>query len=99
MAYGIISIFAYMAFLIWVVTTAPRAEISWKPFGTNLYDFGATTSLAFAIQAFFIPVLMKNPLKSKHSLLTLIAYLIGGGIYFYISFMGSFGIMSRLPLN
>jgi hypothetical protein len=99
MAYGIISIFAYMAFLIWVVSTAPRGEIIWKPFGKNLYDFGATTSLAFAIQAFFIPVLMKNPLKSKHTLLTLFSYVIGGCIYFYISFMGSFGIINRLPLN
>ena len=42
---------------------------------------------------------MKNPLKPKHTLLTLIAYLIGGGIYIYISFMGSFGIMNRTPTN
>jgi hypothetical protein len=99
MAYGIVSIFAYMVFLIWVVSTAPGGEVTWKPFGTNLYNFGATTSLAFAIQAFFIPVLMKNPIQSKHTVLTLIAYLIGGGIYLYISFMGSFGIMNRTALN
>lgn len=42
---------------------------------------------------------MKNPLKPKHTLLTLIAYLIGGSIYLYISFMGSFGIMNRTPIN
>lgn len=56
-------------------------------------------SLAFAIQAFFIPVLMKNPSKDKHVLLTFIAYLIGACVYFYICFMGVFGIMGRTPIN
>ncbi len=56
-------------------------------------------SLAFAIQAFFIPVIMKNPLKKRHSLLLLIAYIIGACVYFYISLMGSFGIMNRSPLK
>lgn len=56
-------------------------------------------SLAFAIQAFFIPVLMKNPAKNKHIFLTLIAYVVGACVYVYISFMGSFGIMNRTPLT
>jgi len=56
-------------------------------------------SLAFAIQAFFIPVLMKNPAKSKHILITFIAYGIGACIYFYISFIGTFGIMNRNPIT
>ena len=56
-------------------------------------------SLAFAIQAFFIPVLMKNPSQGKHTFLTLLAYIIGACIYVYISFMGSFGIMNRSPLS
>lgn len=55
-------------------------------------------SLAFAIQAFFIPVLMKNPAKNKHTFLTFIAYVIGACVYVYISFVGSFGIMNRIPL-
>ncbi len=56
-------------------------------------------SLAFIIQTFFIPVLLKNPAKSKHILLTFIAYLVGGCVYAYISFMGSFGIMNRTSLT
>jgi len=56
-------------------------------------------SLAFAIQAFFIPVLMKNPSKDKHVFLTFLAYVIEAYIYFYISFMGSFGIMNRNSLK
>lgn len=56
-------------------------------------------SLAFAIQAFFIPVLMKNPAKNKHIFLTLISYVVGACVYFYISFIGSFGIMNRVPLT
>jgi hypothetical protein len=63
MAYGIISIISYMIFLIWVLASAPSGHISWTPIGTNLYSFGSAMSLAFAIQAFFIPVIMKNPKK------------------------------------
>ncbi len=37
MAYGIISIFAYMIFLIWVIASAPSGQTNWKPIGTNLY--------------------------------------------------------------
>jgi len=55
-------------------------------------------SLAFAIQAFFIPVLMKNPARNKHIFLTMIAYIVGACVYVYISFIGSFGIMGRPPL-
>jgi hypothetical protein len=53
-------------------------------------------SLAFAIQAFFIPVLKKNPEQKKYILFTLLAYIIGACVYLYISFMGSFGILNRI---
>lgn len=99
MAYGIISIFCYLVFLVWVVASAPETDVHWEPIGTNLYTFGATMSLAFTIQAFFIPVLMKNPKKSKHIFLVFLAYIIGACVYLYISFMGSFGIMNRTPFK
>lgn len=99
MAYGIISIFCYLIFLIWVVASAPKGNTPWEPIGTNLYTFGATMSLAFTIQAFFIPFLMKNPKKNKHIILTFSAYVIGACVYTYISFMGSFGIMNRIPIK
>ena len=46
---------------------------------------------AFSVQSFFIPVLKKNPNKSKYVFYTLLAYIIGGTCYLYIAFMGSVG--------
>lgn len=48
---------------------------------------------AYSIQSFFIPVLKKNPNLKKYVLYTMIAYIIGGTVYFYIAYMGSFGIL------
>lgn len=33
MGYGIVSIFLYLIFLIWVIATAPKGSAEWKPFG------------------------------------------------------------------
>jgi nitrate reductase gamma subunit len=99
MAYGIVSIISYMIFLIWVIASSPKGNADWVPVGTNLYSFGATMSLAYAIQAFFIPVLMKNPLKSKHVFLTLMSYVIGACAYAFICVVGSVGIMNRTALT
>lgn len=47
---------------------------------------------AYSIQTFFIPILKRNPNQNKYSLFTLLANVIGGAVYFYIAFVGSFGI-------
>lgn len=51
---------------------------------------------AFAIQSFFIPVLKKTRDPSKYVLLTILAYMVGGFAYFYIAYMGAFGIYSSM---
>jgi hypothetical protein len=52
----------------------------------------AAMGQAFAIQSFFIPVLKKVSDPSKYVLLTVLAYIVGGFAYFYIAYMGAFGI-------
>jgi hypothetical protein len=52
----------------------------------------AAMGQAFSIQSFFIPVLKKSPNPSKHILYTSLAYLVGGLAYFYIAYMGAFGM-------
>lgn len=54
----------------------------------------AAMGQAFSIQSFFIPVLKKNPNPEKYIFYTMLAYIIGGSAYFYIAYMGSFGIGS-----
>jgi membrane protein YqaA with SNARE-associated domain len=52
---------------------------------------------AFSIQSFFIPVLKKNPNPSRYTFYTMIAYILGACAYYYIAYMGSFGILHRYP--
>lgn len=94
MAYGIISIITYLIFLIWVVSTAQQGndKVDYKAFGSGAVSMAAAMGQAFSIQSFFIPVLKKNPNPSKYVFYTAVAYLAGGFAYFYIAYMGSFGI-------
>lgn len=59
----------------------------------------ASMGTAFSIQTFFIPVLKKNKNQEDYQFYTFIAYLIGGSIYLYIAYAGSFGILQRTPLD
>jgi sodium-coupled neutral amino acid transporter 9 len=60
LGYGILSIFGYMIFLVWLLASAPSGTnkfplTSWK--FTDVYDALAT---AFGLQGIYVPVLRKN---------------------------------------
>jgi len=92
MAYGIISIVGYLIFLVWVTASAPTGPNTISAFGTGVAGFAAMMGNAFSVQGFFIPVLKQNKQPKKYVFFTFLAYLTGGLIYYYIAYMGSFGI-------
>lgn len=97
MAYGIVSIGAYLLFVTWV---AGSVEEKANPknlslFGGNGMDLAAALAQAFAIQFFFIPVLKKNKKTRKHRFYLLMAFILGALSYAYIAFLGSYGILNR----
>ena len=47
---------------------------------------------AFSIQGFFIPVLKKHTNEKRHILILFLAYVLGICAYYYIAYMGSFGM-------
>ena len=93
MAYGIVSIIAYLVFITWVVgSEEPKNDgHSLQLFGGNGIDLASGLGMAFAIQSFFIPVIKKNKKPHKHKLYLLIVFILGTLAYSYIAFMGSFG--------
>ena len=66
--------------------------MEYQAFGSGAVIIAAAMGQAFSIQSFFIPVLKKNPNPEKYIFYTMLAYVIGGCAYFYIAYMGSFGI-------
>jgi len=98
MGYGIISIVGYLIFLIWVIASAPSGGNTIPAFGTGAAGFAAMMGNAFSIQGFFIPVIRCYKQPRQHVLLLLIAYIIGGLAYYYIAYMGAFGIVNRIAL-
>ena len=98
MAYGIISIIAYVIFLIWVDATGNKGNNSVEYVavgnGPAIINLAAAMGEAFAIQTYIIPILRKSPDEKKYPLYLFLTFSIGGSIYAYIAFAGSLGISS-----
>ena len=61
MGYGVVSIVAYLLFLVWVVADAPSGDNHVPALGGGLAGFAAMMGNAFAIQGFFLPVMKSCP--------------------------------------
>lgn len=96
MGYGVISIVGYLLFLIWVVAAAPSGNRTVPATGTGITSFAAMMGNAFSIQGFFIPVMKCHKNEGKHSFILFLAFLAGGLAYYYIAFMGSFGMYTLM---
>ena len=59
--------------------------------GTGSIEMAASMGTAFSIQTFFIPILRKNNNDKNYQFYTMMAYAIGGSVYMYIAYSGSFG--------
>lgn len=97
LGYGVISIIGYCIFLVWLISSAPSGNNTIPLFGTGAVNLAASMGQAWSIQNFFIPVLREIPDSSGYTRYTLIAYLIGGSVYLFIAFAGSFGISMLTP--
>lgn len=93
MGYGVVSIAGYLLFLIWVISSAPSGNHTVPAVGSGVASFAAMMGNAFSIQGFFIPVMKCYKNDARHNLILFLAFLIGGIAYYYIAFMGSFGIV------
>jgi len=95
MAYGVVSIVAYLIFLIWVMGSRDTSQddniIAFKKGFGELGEFASTMGTAFSIQGFFIPVLKKHTNERRHLLILFVAYVLGICAYYYIAYMGAFG--------
>lgn len=96
MAYGIVSIIAYLLFVTWVVGSedASHDHSSLQLAGGSGIDLAAALGQAFAIQCFFIPILKKNKKQHKHKMYLVFVFILGSLAYAYIAFMGSYGTIS-----
>lgn len=57
LAYGLVSIFAYLIFLIWMLASAPSGPNTLPLFGKNAVSMASAMGQAYTIQAIFIPIL------------------------------------------
>ena len=93
MGYGVASIIGYLLFLIWVIATKPSGPNTFPSLGTGIAGFASMMGSAFSIQGFFIPVLRSHPNPKNHVFILFMTYVFGILAYYYIAFMGAFGII------
>ena len=100
MAYGIVSLFIYIVYLLYICITENRKNVEptvdFLPFGKGVEELGGSMTQGFIVSFFFIPFLQKmgNDLKTRNRYFryTLYSYVIGGFIYLFIAEVGAFGI-------
>lgn len=93
MAYGIVSIVAYLLFLLWAVIDEDKSGEPQRPFeafGQGAEELAAAMGAAFSVQMFFIPILKKNKNPKSYGKYVTVAYILGSIGYFYIAFVGSY---------
>ena len=94
MGYGIVSIIAYLLFLIWVIVTAPGGSAIFPAVGSGLAGFAALMSNAFSIQGIFIPIMICHPTPSNYNRILIFTFTLGAIAYFYIAYIGAFGTLT-----
>mgnify|MGYP002360690835 FL=1 len=106
MGYGILSIVGYMVFVAWLWGSAPSGNNHYPVASWKFADLCDTLATAFSMQGIFVPILRKNHLPSQNGRLLILAYVLGGLVYSYIGFAGSFGnslnyegILNRQPID
>ena len=91
LAYGIISIIVYLAFLVWALISAPSGGKRIEPVEPEFVDLAASLTMAFAIQTIVDEVLLKNTTPNKYSRCILMVSFISILTYLFICY-GCFGI-------
>jgi hypothetical protein len=91
LGYGLISILGYMIFVFWLIASAPSGPNKYPIATWEFADLYNALATAFSLQGIFIPILRKNKIPSQNGSLVLLSFLLGGIIYTYIGFAGSFG--------
>jgi hypothetical protein len=93
MAFGVLSIVLFVAFMIWAFATAPAGPKSVPVFGPP-FVLAATLVNAYEIHDFFVQNVIKNP--RRHEYHSIVKWTFGlGALVYTLSCMGSFAIVNR----
>lgn len=84
LAFGIISIIAYIMFLCWSQVTTPNGPSRVEPFGSGYVSYAAVILTAFSTHDFIIQVIIHNPDRSQYQKIIAYTYALAGFIYIFI---------------
>lgn len=97
LAYGIISIVTYLAFIAWALITAPPGPKSVPETGPPV-TLLATLMMGYSIHDFLVQNLIKNPRRYEYQGVVKSTFFLGTLAYVYMT-MGSFGIFMFMQLS
>lgn len=97
MAFGIISIIAYLLFLTWAQLSAPKGD-NRIPESGSFYDLASALLMAFSVHDFIVQNIIKNPHRQDYIKIVLLTFIIGTAAYMFIT-LGSFGIIVIIKLS
>lgn len=94
LALGIVSILAYVGFLVWAQSTAPEGGNTFPANGPKFIDLAASMNLGYATQDFIVQVLVNTTTANKFRRVIIVVYFAAILFYTYITF-GGIAILNR----
>lgn len=94
LALGILSIVAYVSFLIWSYSTAQYEPKRLPPTAPKYIDLGAALMMGYSIHNFFVQVLYKTTTNDKFQKVVLAVYITGILVYTFIAYSG-YSVINR----
>ncbi len=89
MGIGVVTIAAYIIFVLWTFFTAPQGSNQVNAFGTP-YLLMSTLLMAYNIHDFIAQNIIKNPKKEDYRLIVIVTFILGTLIYMFIAEIGAF---------
>lgn len=98
LAIGILSVIAYVSFLVWAQATAPQGPKTLPPTGPYYTELASSLIMGYSIHNMVVQILLRTTTNNKFVKIVFWVYLSGFLVYTFITY-GAYAIINRQPRN
>lgn len=98
LAIGILSVIAYVSFLVWAQVTAPQGPKTLPSTGPYYTELASSLIMGYSIHNMVVQILLRTTTNNKFVKIVFWVYLSGFLVYTFITY-GAYAIINRQPRN
>lgn len=94
LASGLVSVCVYIAFLVWMVSTAPAGSRKEQSFTGDSSAMMLALLNSYTVHDFMIQLITENPKRKDYPMIVLLLYIIGNCVFMFAAY-SSVGLLNR----